>query len=136
MNVTLPWPPAILNPNRRAHWAVKAKAAAKYKRDCLVLAQGAGLRALRWDGMRVTLTFHPPSARRADLDNMLAAAKSGLDGLAIATGVDDSLWEIDPRKGDPVKGGEVLVQVEPLAPPDGWQSIGQIAQQMIKGQVR
>lgn len=111
MIVTLPWPPAPLKPNARAHWSVKAKAAAKYKRDCLICCQAAGLRVLPWDSMHVAITFRPPSARRADLDNMLAATKSGLDGLSAATGVDDSRWTLSLSKGAPMKGGAVLIEV-------------------------
>lgn len=109
--VTLPWPPKELKPNSREHWAVKGRAAAKHKADCQYAAMAAGIRALGWSGMAVDLEFCPPSARRADLDNMLAAMKHGLDGLAAAAGVDDSLWTITIRKGAPVKGGAVNVGV-------------------------
>ena len=112
MQVTLPWPPAALSPNARGHWAKKAKAAAKHKMDCQTLCMGAGLRALGWPRMVVRITFHPPSARRADTDNMLAAMKAGLDGLAAATGIDDSLWAYTIAKGEPRKGGAVAVQIE------------------------
>lgn len=109
IEVHLPWPPAELKPNARTHWARKAKAAARFKIDCRFAAMGAGMRALGWTGMHVDLTFHPPSARRGDLDNMLAAAKSGLDGVASACGVDDSAWSITLRKGAPVKGGRIVL---------------------------
>lgn len=111
MNVTLTWPPAKLSPNSRAHWASKARAAASHKQDCAILAMGAGLRALGWDAMAVSLTFCPPDRRARDMDNMLAAMKAGLDGLAQATGVDDSKWTITMARGEPVKGGHVQVEI-------------------------
>ena len=111
MQVSLPWPPKELKPNARVHWAEKARAAKRHKQDCMIICQGAGLRALPWKAMAVGITFHPPSARRADIDNMLAAMKAGLDGLAAATGVDDSTWTILIERGEPRKGGEVVVQV-------------------------
>lgn len=42
---------------------------------------------------------------------MLAAIKSGLDGIADAAGVDDSLWHIGIARGEPVRGGEVSILV-------------------------
>lgn len=114
MRVTLPWPPLEMSPNARAHWATKARAAGRHKRDCQILCMGVGIRALGWDGMAVSLTFHPPSARRSDLDNMLAAMKAGLDGLAAASGVDDSRWQITIARGEPVKGGAVDVAVSKI----------------------
>lgn len=54
---------------------------------------------------------HLSPARRADLDNMLAAMKAGLDGVAQATGVDDSRWEYRIARGDPTKGGRVDVEL-------------------------
>jgi crossover junction endodeoxyribonuclease RusA len=43
---------------------------------------------------------------------MLAATKAGLDGIADVIGVDDHRWAISLRRGDPVKGGAVVVEIE------------------------
>lgn len=67
---------------------------------------------LGWSAMRVSITFCPPDRRRRDLDNMLAACKPLLDGIADATGVDDHLWSLTIRRGDPVNGGEVRIHLE------------------------
>lgn len=64
-------------------------------------------------GCAVAITFQPPNKIARDLDNMLAAIKSGLDGIASAIGVDDSRWHISIRKGGVVKGGQVVVEVRP-----------------------
>jgi crossover junction endodeoxyribonuclease RusA len=45
------------------------------------------------------------------MDNMLASMKSGLDGLADATGIDDRHWRLSIGVGEPVKGGQVLVRM-------------------------
>jgi crossover junction endodeoxyribonuclease RusA len=112
MIVTLPWPPKELSPNARVHWAKKAKAAKGYGIDAhfASFARGnspppAGSAPL------VSITFYPPDNRRRDLDNMLASIKSGLDGIASAIGIDDSKWSLTIRKGEPVKGGRVIVEV-------------------------
>ena len=112
MQVTLPWPPAAMKPNARAHWAIKARAAKAHKHACQVICMGQGIRALGWPAMAVALEFRPPSARRADLDNMLSAMKAGLDGLSAASGVDDSLWHLTLKRGAPVKDGAVRVSIE------------------------
>lgn len=110
MIVDIPWPPAILSPNARGHWAKLAKAKRVYRRDCTMLAIAAGARMRKWpDNLALRITFRPPTHRRYDLDNALARIKAGLDGIADAIGVDDSGWSIAIAKGEP--GGFVRVEV-------------------------
>ena len=105
--IPLPWPPSNLSPNARTHWAVKAKAFRAYKFQCFaVLSQHRERLRGKAD---FALRFCPPSARRADLDNMLAAFKGGIDALSEVTGVDDSEFSFAIAKGKPVKGGVVEV---------------------------
>src|SRR3546814_1668558 len=91
--VHLPWPPAALKPNgSHGHWSRKSSAAKKYRADCLVLAKAARLKPV--DGpMALRIEFYPLDKRRRDLDNMLASFKYGIDAVAEAMGVDDSLFE-------------------------------------------
>ena len=112
MKVVLPWPSQALSPNARVHRMAKATAARKYRAACDWHAKAAGLGRLQADALHMTLTFCPPDHRRRDLDNMLAAFKPGLDGLSDVLGVDDSNWSLTLRRGDPVKGGAVVVEVE------------------------
>lgn len=108
VEIELPFPPSILNPNRRAHWAVKAKAFKKYKNDCLWM-----LKAQKPPQSRTfKMTFHPPSKRRYDRDNLIGAAKALQDALATYWGIDDSEFEITYGPiGEPVKGGKVLIAI-------------------------
>jgi crossover junction endodeoxyribonuclease RusA len=53
------------------------------------------------------LTFCPPDRRRRDDDNLVAAFKSGRDGLAEALGIDDAALSLQVHIGDTVKGGAV-----------------------------
>ena len=112
MTVTLPYPPSSLSPNARGHWSIKAKAAAKARRDASIICQASGIRALGWPAMHVSIEFRAPDRRRRDADNMLSSCKSLLDGLADASGVDDSRWSITITRGAPVKGGAVIITVE------------------------
>lgn len=109
VTVTLPWPPTSLSPNARGHWAIKARAAAKARADALALCRAAGIRALPWVAMHVAIEFRAPSRRAYDLDNALARCKSLLDGVADASGIDDSRWTYSIKRGEPVKGGAVVV---------------------------
>ena len=106
----LPWPPKELSPNARVHWAKKAKAAKAFKKYCmLILWHNVDLAC--WRGKNnFNIVFQPPSARRADIDNMLAAVKPGLDALSYVTGVDDSKFQFTISKAPPVKGGAVRVE--------------------------
>lgn len=89
--VLLPWPPKVLSPNARAHWAARSKAAKDYRYRCLLGAKQVGLTAPAGKVL-LMLEFLPPNNRRRDDDNLLAAFKAGRDGLADALGIDDSLF--------------------------------------------
>ena len=63
--IELPFPPSKLSPNARCHWAVKHREAKTYKTMCMLVLlrhrkELVGRKAF-------SLTFRPPSARRADM---------------------------------------------------------------------
>ena len=88
--VILPWPPKELSPNATLHWAKKSKKKKEYRTACWALALEAKLKAPEGDGkIEMEVTFCPPDKRHRDADNMVAAIKSGLDGVADALKVND-----------------------------------------------
>jgi crossover junction endodeoxyribonuclease RusA len=89
--IVLPWPPKELSLNARVHRQVRARIGAKYRETCFWLTKEAQER-LSGDRVHLTITFVPPDRRRRDLDNMHSSMKYGLDGLADALGVDDSIF--------------------------------------------
>lgn len=106
--VVLPWPPRELSPNARVHWSKKAKAAKRYKLACWALAKEAKA-AVDWDGpVHLWITFHTPSRRTNDVDNCVAAIKSGLDGLALALGINDSRFVLHPWISSSIAGSVVV----------------------------
>jgi len=107
MTITLPWPPRILSPNARpAHWAVLARAKRLYRTACATQARMQGAVALSAHlSLAVHLCFIPPDRRRRDIDNLIASAKAGLDGLADVLQVDDSRWMLTAEL--PEAGGEI-----------------------------
>lgn len=109
MTVTLPFPPPNLSPNSRCHWGARARAFKSYKTECVaeLLPHKKHLQGRD----KFSITFHPPSAHRFDLDNLVARFKAGCDALAVVTGVDDSRFSLTIAKGEPVKGGAVVIHV-------------------------
>jgi len=109
--VILPWPPKELSPNARVHWAKLAKVKKSYRSACASLARQEGLSSAFRSAagvLHVSLVFVPPDRRQRDQDNMLAAMKSGLDGLADAIGIDDRRFRTTFEVADEV-GGMVRV---------------------------
>lgn len=105
--IEIPFPPPKLSPNSRCHWAQKARVFKTYKAQCHALL------SQHRDTLRgresFELRFLPPDRHRRDLDNMVAASKAAIDALALVTGVDDSRFRLTIAKGEPVKGGAVVI---------------------------
>lgn len=118
MKIIFPWPPRELSPNARPHWAVKAKAAKIYKQDCdwLCVSAGWGGEYQGAAGVNLAITFRPKSKRRQDLDNMLSSIKPLIDSLSWWTTIDDSKFSISIKKGEPIKGGAVEVEIQAIRP--------------------
>jgi crossover junction endodeoxyribonuclease RusA len=108
-----PWPNKNLNPNVKAHWAVKAKFAKKHKQDCFSLCRQAGITAEGNGKIDVFLGFYPPDRRVRDIDNIIASMKSSLDGIALALGVNDSRFRLHTELHDEVvKLGLVRIKIQ------------------------
>lgn len=91
---------------------MKNRAVKLYRENCAWLTRAAGLRA-DWDGLvHMAITFFPPDRRHRDDDNLIAAFKSGRDGMADALGINDKRLRIHPWLSDEViKGGAVKVRL-------------------------
>jgi crossover junction endodeoxyribonuclease RusA len=104
MILNLPWPPSLLNPNRKTHWAVKSKAAKSYKEACFYITKQENI-VIDWDGdIHLWIDFYPPDKRHRDDDNVISSFKSGRDGIADALGVNDRRFRIHPFLQDNVLG--------------------------------
>lgn len=108
--LVLPWPPKELSPNARVHRLAKARVARTYREACWALTKQSKLKP---GGMHLKITFVPPTKQPRDLDNCLAAIKSGLDGVADALGVNDKAFRpITIDLADSVGGMVVLEFLE------------------------
>lgn len=114
--LTLPWPPKDLNPNQRVHWSKKAKAAKDYRERCAWIARAHEWNRWPHEGkLHLWIDFYPPDKRARDDDNMIAAFKSGRDGLADALGIDDKRFVCHPWNKE-IVGGMVKVRVTQSPP--------------------
>lgn len=112
--IILPWPPKELSPNARIHFRAKAAAVKAYREQAYWIARAAEVPPVGTDGgIALRFDFHPPDKRRRDLDNMLASIKSGVDGIADALCVDDQRFGFWLSREAPVKGGRIVVTVDP-----------------------
>lgn len=103
--VTLPWPPKELNPNRKTHWGTKSKIARKYRSNCFWICHAEGLKAPKTDGkVHVLIDFYPPDKRRRDQDNAIASIKQLLDAVSSYIKVDDSRFVLHPSFHDEIAG--------------------------------
>ena len=95
MKITLNIPSSNLSPNRKngKHWA-HSHAAKKEARDGAYLATMAESNCVKLVTPPDTLkiTFVLPTKRARDLDNLLSSAKSSIDGMCLALGIDDECF--------------------------------------------
>lgn len=119
LTIALPFPSPDLMPNRRLgkHWGMTNQAKSKAYSDAYLLTYEAMQRYQgQWTRtdkpVAITLTFQPPDKRLRDLDNLLAASKAALDGVAAALHMDDREFEPVTLKRGPVgKPGALVVQI-------------------------
>jgi len=109
LKLVLPWPDSELWPNARPHRYQLARAKKEFRAECAWEAKRQGATSVQARSLHVDLVFFPPTRRRFDLDNALAAMKSGIDGLVDVLGVDDSQWSFSIAKAP---AGEVGAKVE------------------------
>ncbi len=92
--INLPWPPSVLSPNGRHHWAKLARSKKAYRASAVLHTMCARGRRQMPEGamFSLSLEFYPPDRRRYDRDNLLARMKAGLDGVADALGINDEAF--------------------------------------------
>jgi crossover junction endodeoxyribonuclease RusA len=119
--VDLPFPNAKLNPNRSKglHWAAtsalrKSARAAAYAMT-RVTALGTpwyGIERRKSDTVPLVITFIQPDRRHRDRDNLLAACKPSLDGVAEALEINDSQFDpVTIRREYGVNPGGVRIEI-------------------------
>lgn len=108
MSIVLPFPSAVLSPNGRAHWTVRARATKAARQTAFFLTKAARLPVLT-PPITVNLTFHPHAKYRFDVDGLQSRCKAYFDGIADALGVDDVHFRPVSIIGAPKRPGCVVV---------------------------
>ena len=111
LNLMLPWPDSILNPNRKDHWAKKHRPKVAAREAGYYIALDRGVKLDAGKKYVVELVFCPPDKRKRDLDNLVSSMKSALDGMCRGLGIDDEMIRPLPDWGPVVKGGKVEVTI-------------------------
>jgi crossover junction endodeoxyribonuclease RusA len=114
--VELPFPDRHLMPNARVYYKAKAEYAKTARGTAKYTAYNA---RPSWDyafpkGERIPLLlkFYPPDRKERDLDNLLAAMKSAIDGVSDALDINDKMFcPITVDWGKIEKGGRVVVVI-------------------------
>ena len=90
IKIILPLPAIELSPNKRTHWAAKARQVKIHRNR----ARWAALEPLDCKDRieSYMLWFFFPDKRRRDADNYTTRCKSYLDGISDRLGQDDSEW--------------------------------------------
>ena len=121
--VTLPFPDSRLNPNRSkgAHWAATSALRKAARNSAAWATKGAMLQRLLEKqppldlgsaAVSLTITFVQPDRRARDRDNLLAACKPALDGVADALEINDSQFDpITIRREYGAKPGSVRIEI-------------------------
>ena len=89
-SIRITWPARPLWPNWTGKLRLKIAAKKGARDSAFYLAKSVHMSAPAEGPIPVLITFYPPDKRRRDRDNMLAAFKHQLDGIALAMKVDDS----------------------------------------------
>lgn len=121
MRITLPWPDRHLSPNARVHWRTLAQLKKQAKEIGFVCAREVytpGVDIPYTGNLRVIYHVYPRDRRamRTDDDNLIASSKGFNDGVALALGVDDKQFHIqplvwhDPDKGNP----RIVMEIEEM----------------------
>lgn len=113
VSFSLPFPDKPLWPNGRAHWGAKSRAVKQHRGWAFVAAKAAGVtKADPTARVSIAIIVQPKTANRPDRDNCVASAKSYLDGIADALGVDDRNFDTPSITfAEPIKGGQMTVSL-------------------------
>jgi crossover junction endodeoxyribonuclease RusA len=117
----LPFPNARLNPNRSkgVHWAATSALRKSARTSAYALTRVAALGTPWYDVPRskaqtvpLVITFIQPDRRHRDRDNLLAACKPALDGVADALEINDSQFDpVTIRREYGEKPGAVRIEI-------------------------
>jgi hypothetical protein len=109
--IELPFPPAILSPNARPHWSVKAKAVKAARAWATQTCMIDKFKAPETDGkLHLWIEYYCKTKRRMDADNALSMTKAYIDGIADYLGIKDRMFVLHPMVMDET-GGYIKIRI-------------------------
>ena len=127
MILTLPWPPTVnsyyRNGSRTGH-RYMTDAAKRYRGQVVAAVMMARARKALDGRLRMTVIANPPDRRERDLDNLLKGLQDSLQHAGVYER-DSQIDDLRIVRGPIVKGGQVVVTVEPAEPmPTFFEAVG------------
>jgi crossover junction endodeoxyribonuclease RusA len=113
MRLELSYPDKALWPNGRPHWGTKRRAVQKAKDEAFWLAKTCKEPLVLGEGaIPVRIIVHPKKyGQPPDADNAVAAAKSAIDGIAAAIGINDRHFASPTVEFSPERSGKFVIFV-------------------------
>ena len=108
-------PDRRLNPNKRHHWSVVAKAKRNARDHATALILEQGKPATPYAKAKISILFIASDKRKRDVDNLFASMKPYVDGLVKTIIEDDSAmhvtYELNYMRG---KEENTIIEIEEL----------------------
>jgi crossover junction endodeoxyribonuclease RusA len=112
MIIELPYPHKALWPNGRSHWAIKARETKKHRQWAALGARACNPPVVGDGPIQIKIICHPKATGPApDCDNITAACKAYLDGIADAMGVNDRNFAAPTVEISPNRTGRFVIRV-------------------------
>ena len=114
MKLALPYPPSV-NTYWRANGKRRfiSKAGVLFKQHVSQCVNSSGYDSFADSRLRVDITICPRSKRRFDLDNLLKATLDAMQDAGLYQD-DEQVDDLRIRRGEPVKGGACIVEIEKI----------------------
>jgi crossover junction endodeoxyribonuclease RusA len=111
--IELPYPHKSLWPNGRFHWSVKAREVKKHRRAAWAVALPMRNSIMHGDGLiPIAIICHPKARGPApDRDGIVSAAKSYIDGIADAIGINDCRFAAPTVEISPDRSGKFVIHI-------------------------
>lgn len=115
--IVLPFPDSRLSPNSRSDRRRLTSLRQTARNTGFFETKMSGIQVPAGVPLHLYLIFNPPNKTRRDIDNLLSASKSMLDGIFSALGVDDSnVKKTTLEMGEVVKDGRTTVMITVVCP--------------------
>lgn len=115
--IILPFPDSRLSPNSRCDRRRLTPLRQTARNTGFFETKMTGIQVPDRVPLHLFITFNPPDKVRRDVDNLLSASKSMLDGIFAALGVDDSnVKKTTLEMGEVVEKGRTTVEISLVCP--------------------